>query len=106
MGTSETGGSTDFVPDVMTGGEAEFRALKEGWDRLDREREEEHRRRRETARQAKGLGLEPDVFERIAVEGEKAKRSLEEHKAETEARHRVEMAAKAARPIRIASFEV
>jgi HK97 family phage prohead protease len=87
--------------------EEEFRALMEGRDRLDREREDERRRRRrETARQAKGLGLGPDVFERIAREGAKAKLKVEERKAEAEAKHRIEMAAKAARPITLATFSL
>jgi hypothetical protein len=53
-----------------------------------------------------GSDSEEDLFELIAREGEKAKRKVEERKAEAEAKHRVAMEAKAARPIQIASFEL
>lgn len=47
-----------------------------------------------------------DPQDLIKREAEKAKRSLEDGKAEAEAKHLAEKAAKAARPIQIASFEL
>ena len=47
-----------------------------------------------------------DLFELIEREGVKAKREVEERKAEAEAKHLAEREAKAARPIQMASFEL
>ena len=47
-----------------------------------------------------------DLFELIEREGVKAKREVEERKAVAEAKHLAEREAKAARPIKVKTFEV
>jgi HK97 family phage prohead protease len=83
--------------------EEEFRSMKEIYDRLDRERAEEHRQRREAA---KALGLDEDLLERIAREAEISRRRLEEQRPEVEAKRQAEKAEKAARPITLATFSL
>jgi HK97 family phage prohead protease len=90
--------------------DAEFWQLTEENDRLVAARFAELERRparKAPARRPRdGGSAEEDLFELIKREAEKAKRSLEARKAEAEAKHLAEKAAKAARPIQIASFEL